>query len=803
MNNIKTSAMLSHQSWRLWHSGFLKLMSYAIILCVVCIVSGRYLSESLKHHFGEQSTARFGADRSLSIHREQTLPDRITELALSQSRSVVFDTMAYHGDKMQLVRVRATDRNFPLRGQWQRTPELPLKPGEIWLDQSAMLMLDVHIGDRIDLGSATLTVAGTSLSEPSGATRSFWFLPTVVIDVDDLVRTKAIGPSSRVQYLTDFSGNKAQLQQLDQLALSLSAQWHYHSATDLNQRTQQLFLDGKQLIGLAVSLIVLLCFYTLLIAMRGYSHQLKPLLLLAKILGCPRRKAWMLVFVPVALVFVIATGLGYGVSVLVYGLAQMWGPAWLSEGFFEWQTLWWGMTPLLMGLLLTVTAFVPMLHQRYRQLLSQATPIYPLLGCWIICSLAELILLLDNWRWVTLLLSIVMVAIVIVSLLRRWGSGLILKRIKKVSSQFAQMQLSRVNFAADSLILGLSLALGLTAGMWSIQHQLLQRWLADLPANTPNYFLLNLEPSSISELTAQARQRGIQLSLPYSVVRGRMTAINGRPLCQQQCAEDEPQAPGRELNLTQSSVLPAGNQIIQGQWWHSSAEKPGVSFEAEFAKRMHVQVGDQITFLIYGYSFQLPVLSIRSVNWQTFQPNFYIVFSPRALEDYPGMVLLSAYLPESQRSFLQQVRQLSPGMNAVDISQILSMTRNLLGQLSLILKVIALLLVVAAALLMNAQLAIGLFERRQQVSVLRLLGATHQVLKKALFLEFGILGLISSILAIVISEVMLSWLGQWLSLDWAPEIGLWPVIVAVGLAIIYICVRHFIAQVLKSVDAAR
>lgn len=800
MSESRTLRLLLRQLAVLWHSGLAQWMAYALVLSVLCIISGRALNDGLASHFSVQSVARFGAERSLGHSTDTPIPKAIGRLPLQTSHSVIFNTMVYAGDQMQLVRVRATDENFPLRGQWQKQPERPLKPKQIWLDARAMQLLGVSRGDTVELGRAQLTVAGLSVDEPVGATRSFWFLPKVVIHLDDVSRTGAIGPSSRVQYLTDFSGAQNQLERLDKVAATLDSDWQYRSAATLNQRTQSLFTQGQQLIRLAIGLIVLICFYTLFIAIRGYAARCQSLLLLGTALGGRQRRLFLAIGLPIGSILLLGTIIGLLLSYGCLGLVKVWGSHWLTGAIAKWDLLLWGVMPLGMGLLMALTQAFAMLRLSFRQLRSQNLPTRALLVVWALGSVGQLALLLDNWRWLLWITGVIAGALLLVVLLRRFLCRAFLAPWSHPSVQFARMQLSRVNFSADSLILGVALALGLTAAMWSLQHQLLQRWLAELPQDTPNYFLLNLEPSVIPELKAEAKRAQISLSEPYTIVRGRVTAVNGRDLCQQNCADGQPQAPGRELNFTQSALLPSQNVIRSGKWWTRQSNSVGVSLEQQFAERMQAKVGDTMTFSIYGESFELPILSIRQVNWQTFQPNFFVIFSPGALDDYAGMVMLSGYIQPSQQAFLEQVRQLSPGMNLIDISQILSMTRNLLGQVSLVLKGITLLLLLAALLLMNTQLMLNLLARQQQMAVLRLMGATRNVLRRALFIEFALLALLSTLLGVTIHEGILAMLTHWLSLDWQLHPALWGGMLLFGSGVIFASASHFIRRLLKGVN---
>lgn len=780
-----------------WRDGMLSLMSYAVMLAVACMLLGRWFAISLDEQFLHQSLSLFGAQRAIVASSTVELPDDIQALPLKTSRSVVFNTMIYAGEKMQLVRIRATDRSFPLLGRWQHEPNQVLRKNEIWLDPQAIATLAVKPGDKVSVGDANLTVAGVSNSEPSTGVQAFWLVPKAVISLTDLSALNVVHPGSRVQYIVNFSGSSSALSQLDRKAKQFVSSWQYVKAGQLALRSSNWIEKAQLLMGLSVALIVLLCFYTMFIALRGYLRMQRRVVVVARTLGASHLRVLLILILPLIYVFVPSTVIGCGIAWGGFTLTGLLGPSWIQLTSQHAQALGLACLPFIAVLLMLYVAYRQLRQCPYRQILNQQVKWWPLVMIWFGFSALMMALLIGNWRWFATVVIAIVVSLIVVRLVRR----ILVVFLKRISShqswQLAAMQIHRATPATDSLILGLTLAIGLTSALWILQNQLLNRWLSQLPDNTPNYFLVNLQPSHENQLAVIAEHYNVQLSKPFTMVRGRFTAINSKPLCQQNCQPDEPKAPGRELNLTQSAMLPPSNQVIAGHWFESGA-KPSVSVAERFASRMHLSLGDQVSFRIYGEQLTLPISSIRRVNWQSFQPNFFVVFSPGALDDYPGMMIASAYVRDHAIEFLDSVRKLDPSFSAINIRQLLSQTQQLLHQLTLGIKVIALLLIAAALLLLNAQLALTLFERRQQVSVWRLLGITRRSLGKALLAEFCLLGLISSVLALVLSQILTWPLTHLLDLPWQPDILVMLTILLIGPGLVALAVTHFIRTLLST-----
>ena len=56
---------------------------------------------------------------------------------------------------------------------------------------------------------------------------------------------------------------------------------------------------------------------------------------------------------------------------------------------------------------------------------------------------------------------------------------------------------------------------------------------------------------------------------------------------------------------------------------------------------MGVSIGDTLTFLIAGEEVKTTVANIRQVDWNSFQPNFFMVLSGNALESFPMTFIAS------------------------------------------------------------------------------------------------------------------------------------------------------------------
>src|SRR5690606_23979920 len=178
-------------------------------------------------------------------------------------------------------------------------------------------------------------------------------------------------------------------------------------------------------------------------------------------------------------------------------------------------------------------------------------------------------------------------------------------------------------------------------------NDILSTWEETLPATAPNHFMINIEPEQLPGLRAffQAEIDRDVTALP--LIRGRLSAINGQPASAFKAAGAQGAAfLQREANLTWTAALPASNKVTDGQWWGSDyAGQPQVSLDAKLAASLGIGVGDSLRFNVAGEDIEAAVTSLRSVEWDSFQPNFFVVLSPGLAADLPQTYLASVYVP--------------------------------------------------------------------------------------------------------------------------------------------------------------
>jgi putative ABC transport system permease protein len=290
-----------------------------------------------------------------------------------------------------------------------------------------------------------------------------------------------------------------------------------------------------------------------------------------------------------------------------------------------------------------------------------------------------------------------------------------------------------------------------------LRGELLDTWQDQLPEQAPNHFALNVLPADKDAFAARLAELSPHPAPLYPVVPGRLTMINGEPVRQIVSKESQGErAVRRDLSLTWAADLPEGNQLLAGDWWSASTtdDLPGVSVESELAESLQLKLGDRLRFNVGGLDRDARVSNLREVDWNSFQPNFYMIFEPGTLQDLPVTYLTSFYLPAQQERQLVELSRAFPAVTLLQVEALLAQLRSILAQVTLAIEFVLLFVLAAGLAVLFAGLQATLDERIRQGALLRALGAERKLLVKARRTEFALLGAISGLLAAIGCELI-------------------------------------------------
>ena len=213
----------------------------------------------------------------------------------------------------------------------------------------------------------------------------------------------------------------------------------------------------------------------------------------------------------------------------------------------------------------------------------------------------------------------------------------------------------------------------------TIRDDLVTSWQAKVPENAPNVFAINLLEKETQRFQAFLDQYKINHSPLYPIIRGRLSAVNQILINEYTSAESglNDESLERDLALTWSRDLPENNKILNGEWHKVDEQINRVSVEEGIAENLEIEIGDTLTFTVEAEKISAVVTSIRSVEWESFMPNFYMIFSRlisqtdngKNLETVINQIILEAQKAKNVMLFIDEARAqrragLRPGRSA-------------------------------------------------------------------------------------------------------------------------------------------
>ena len=727
------------------------------------------LGNQLEKGLGNQSAAMLGADLTLSDSRP--VPETILQQAIKKNiettRVIQFSTMISTEQQMLLSSVRAVSAPYPLRGSLITKPAQSASvpaPGTAWAEPQLLERLGITPGTMISLGYTELKITATLLQSPDRGTGFRSFSPQLLMNQQDLQAARVIQPGSRVGYRMLFRGETQAIKQLQaELEQSLTPQqriWSVHSDQPMAEGAME---HASGFLRLAALFGLLLCGLLITLSLRRYSSAQFRRCALLKCLGLqPGQLLWLYLLKLCSGWLIAASGgllISLGLLELVAFLLQGLLPAGLPLA----DPLIYLAGPALSLALLLIIGFSPLMQMsdvpvmgllRHDQLSEQSlsNPARVMVALLLMAVLAIYLgslisaflamLIIGLFTLIAGFLTSLLLAPSAKALAQRFTLGrLLLYRLRQ------QRQWHRIQLGIMSLLLALLSSLLLS------QSELVSRWQQQLPEDTPNQFIINIQPWELEPLSSFLTVSGVNHKL-YPMIRGRITGLNNQPpeatLNQEQL---EHNALNRELNLSWSDTAPDHNQLIAGEWWPSGSQAALISIEQELAETLGLTLGSQLSFEIGGETFSATISNIRKVEWRSFRPNFYIIFSPGVLKNYPQTYITSFKLPDTA-GFSRELLQQFPALTLIDVKQWIDQAEQLIDQLIQAATLVLGLTLTAGILLVQLLLHQELEQRRKENALLQVLGSTQRQTRQLDLLEFSLLGGLAGTMAALLSELI-------------------------------------------------
>ena len=757
--------------WRDLKSGELSVLLLALTVAVLSLTAVGFFTSRISQGVRAQAAEVLAAD--LRLESANPIPVRYFKEAqsrgLKSARIMTFPTAIFSGDLSQLAALNAVTASYPLRGHVRiadapfgvarPTDRVPNR-GEVWIDARIIAQLKIALGSSLKIGAASFRVTQVLDYRPDQGTGFVNLAPAALLNYDDVAATELIQPGSRVTYAALFAGDAERISSFREYVVSTKAPGERLREVDESSRQLNSAIDrASRFLNLASLASVLLAAVAVAMGARRYATRHIDTVALMKCMGASQGFVLAISIIELSLLAIFAVAIG---SMLGY-LAQS-GLAWLLRGLIRTDLPAASLSPLPIALVTVLAMLIgfalpPLLQLKSTppiRVLRKTVSAPPLrYGLSYLLALAALFAILWSLvRDAELVFSVLAGVLGVGAALTVAGFGLVrltgrLRGGVGVAWRYGLANVSRRG--GDSVVQIVAFGLGLMVLLLLavVRGDLLADWRHSLPSDAPNNFLINIRPEERPTLEAFLQSHGMGQPQMYPMVRARITAINAHPAESLKFPGDSGRGfLEREQNLTWSAGLMEDNQLLEGSWWTpKDAGKPLVSISTEYQEALRLKLGDKISFDVAGEPLTVEVASIRKIRWDSFRPNFFLVFPPGLLDGAAGTYMTSVFLTPAQRPSLTDLVRQFPTISVFDVDAILKQIRDIMDRASLAVQYVFLFTLAAGVVVLLAAVQSTRDERRYESAMLRTLGASRITVLQGVAAEFSALGFLSGTLA--------------------------------------------------------
>ena len=753
-----------------FRAGELTLIAVAVIIAVAGVTTVGFFTDRVQLALNRQANQLLGAD--LVISHDRALPTDMVQEAqrrqLSVTQMLRFPSMAVVGDKNVLADIKVVATGYPLRGEVRiadklygeerRAIGIPV-PGTAWVDERILSQLSVAVGEKIVIGNNSLAIAAIMTQEPDAAVGFINAGPRVMVNEADLAATGLVQTGSRIGYRLQLAGSA---DAIDDYRVWVAAQMRpgqrIEGIRDARPEIRSALERAEKFLNIAALVSVLLAAMAIALAARRFLQRHLDACAMMRCLGASQGQLMRLYFVHFALLGLAASVIGCVIGALAQQALAYWLGSLVAVDLPRAsllpmvQGVVTGLALLLSFALPPIIALgrVPTMRVLRRDL---GTPggfgvAGYLLGYAVIAGM--IFWKASDVRLGTFVVSGFTGAMVVAGL----ASWLLLKmlsglRNSGISWRFGIANLRRRPLGTIVQVIALGLGLMALLTLTLIRNDLLNAWQASLPPDAPNRFLVNIQEDQVAPLKRFFAERKVGEPAMHPMIRGRLVKINERSVSAAAYADERAKRQiEREFNLSWAAKLPKDNRILSGQWWPDTGALPGqFSMEDGIAQRLGVNLNDKLTFDIAGSQVSATVTSLRKVDWDSFNVNFFMIAPPGLLEGQPVSYVTSFYLPPRNGEMLSALIKQFPNLLVIDVAQVMAQVQKMITQVAKAIQFVFLFTLLAGLVVFYAAIASTQDDRIQQAAIMRTLGASRAQLTRAHLAEFAVTGALAGLIA--------------------------------------------------------
>ena len=305
----------------------------------------------------------------------------------------------------------------------------------------------------------------------------------------------------------------------------------------------------------------------------------------------------------------------------------------------------------------------------------------------------------------------------------------------------------RASNTGQILIFGLGIMILLI--IYLLRTTLIGTWQEQLPEDVPNHFVMNVSNAQAPSVTEFLQERADFDGYLVPILQGRIIKVNGEDAeaYQKRITTDRWPRINSPRQLSYLADLPDNNEIVDGSWWGPENDEPQVSISDDIAGRFRLTVGDQLIFNVGGEEVLATVTSLREVEWENYQLNFYYILNEAAIGHLPATFMSAFRLPEDDTRAVYDLISEHPTISVIDVGSIINQIRRIVDQATTAIEWVVYLVLASGALVLIAAIQASRDERIREYALIRSLGGRRKLIGSALVAEFVILGAFAGLVA--------------------------------------------------------
>jgi len=764
---------------------------------VAAVVAVAGLSRALDDTIRAQARQLLAADLAVSSRRPMApevlaavdgLPGAL-RVQVMELPSVVSALPVGQGDGAPgasvLCELKAVGGGYPFYGELLTEPALPLDElldaGHVVVAPELLTRLDLGVGDALRIGGELFTIAGVVTAEPDRMGASFAFGPRILLSLAALERTGLAGLGSRVRYqvlvrLPDGTTSEklAAAAVTIRGAITEPEFVELETASEAQPTLRSGLARVERFLGLVALLSLLIGGIGVAQAVRAWLAGRLDAIAILRALGVRPREVFALYLGQTAVLAVLGSVVGalagtliaQTVPAMISGLLPVevsvgWQPAAMARGIVLGLAV-----ALLFGLRPLVDAMrVPPIRVLRRD--ADPLPVSRVMSVVLAAILIVGIVVTATVQSGSLVRGVLFAVGLVIATAVLAGSAYLVVRLTgraprdrgSVTLRHGLAALARPGSGTLGAIVALGLGVLTVVGMWLIQDRLSAQLAADLPDQAPTVFLVDIQPEQWTGVQESLESAGADGVDSVEVVVARLASINGVPVAELAKIEDDRSSDRRwvltrEQRLTSLATLPEDNVIIDGALW-AHPDRAEISIEQDFARDLGVGVGDIVVFDVQGVPVELLVSSIRTVEWESFSINFFLVVEPGVLDRAPRFRIATGRIEAAAELPLQNdLAARFPNVTLLRLREVLEKVVGILEQLGNGIRFLGAFSVLAGIAILAGAVSAGAVRRGRQVALFKTLGMTRAQVVVVFAVEYALVGLVAGVLGTIGGGVM-------------------------------------------------